>query len=551
MIKKTYLFISLIAFSSFSFSQDENNEEYFEISKNLTIFSEVYKNVNMYFVDETNPGELMKTGIDAMLKSLDPYTNYIPESNIEDYRMMQSGQYGGIGSLIQKKDDYVMITNPLENFPAQKAGLRPGDKIIEIDGKSIKGKSSSEVSELLKGAKGTDVNLKIERPREKEPLTIKVTRELIKVPTVPYSNMVSDKVGYIKLTQFMGTSSSEVASAFKKLKDSNNMEALILDLRGNPGGLLNEAVNIVNFFVPKGTKIVETKGRLKENSFVYYARKKPLDLKIPIVVLIDKGSASASEIVSGSLQDLDRALVVGNQSFGKGLVQQQKTMDYNSIIKITIAKYYTPSGRCIQRLDYSNRNTTGKGTNISDSLVHSFTTKNGRPVTDGRGVTPEIEVKIKNITPISGALYRENIFFDFATQYFYDNPKITTADNFKLSDADYDKFVQFALKQDFKYSTGSERALERLKKVAEGEQYYDYAKAEYDALVEKLSPNKDRDLKKFKAEIKELLENEIVGRYYFQNGQKAHDLKSDDYVLKSIEMLTNLKEYKTILSNQK
>lgn len=546
-MKKIYLIIFLFSSTLGTFSQEENTEEYFEISKNLTIFSEVYKNINFYFVDETNPGELMKTGIDAMLKSLDPYTNYIPESNIEDYRMMQSGQYGGIGSLIRKQGEFVQITNPYEGLPAQKAGLKAGDVIKEIDGKSIEGKSSTEVSELLKGAKGTDVVLSIERPKKTGLLPITVKRELIKIPTVPYFKEVKDGVGYIKLTQFMGTSSAELGQAFKNLVDSSNITSLILDLRGNPGGLLNESVNIVNMFVPKGTKVVETKGRLKQNNFTYFGRNKPVDLKIPIAVLINGNSASASEIVSGTLQDLDRAVIIGNQSFGKGLVQQTKDMEYNSIIKLTIAKYYTPSGRCIQRLDYSDRNTTGKGTNISDSLVQNFKTKNGRPVTDGRGITPDIEVKEQSISSISGALLRKDIIFDFATDFYYDNEKIASATEFKLTDEEYNKFVKYAMSKEFEYSTGSEKILERLKEVAEREQYYESAKEEYEALVKSLSPDKDRDLKKFEDEIKLLIENEIIGRYYFQKGQMTHDLTSDEYVLKAIEILQNKTEYDKIL----
>ena len=551
-MKNTYTLLLILLITNISWTQEKTTtDEYFEISKNLTIFSEVYKNINLNFVDETNPGELMKTGIDAMLRSLDPYTNYIPESNIEDYRMMQSGQYGGIGSLIQKRDDFILITNPYQNFPAQKAGLKAGDKIIEIDGKSIKGKSASEVSDLLKGAKDTEVRLTLERINENEPIQINVTREIIKMPTVPFHEMVTPEIGYIKLTQFLGTSSSEVAAAFNLLKDSNDMKGLILDLRGNPGGLLNEAVNIVNLFVPQGTLVVETKGRDRQNNLKYFARNKPIDTKMPLVILIDNGSASASEIVSGTLQDLDRAVVIGNQSFGKGLVQQTKNMEYNSIIKITVAKYYTPSGRCIQKLDYSDRNTSGKGTSISDSMVHNFTTANGRPVSDGRGILPDVEVKNTAYSPISGALMRENIVFDFATNYYYSHPTISGPRDFQLTEKEYNEFMEFANTQNFEYRTGSEQLLEKLQEVAESEQYFESSKTEYEALREKLSPNKKRDLAKFKTEIKELIENEVVGRYYYQNGQMEMELSKDDFVLKATKTLLNTTEYNSLLSPKK
>lgn len=549
---KKNLLLLLISLSFSGIAQEKpTTDEYFEISKNLTIFSEVYKNINLNFVDETNPGELMKIGIDAMLRSLDPYTNYIPESNIEDYRMMQSGQYGGIGSLIQQRDEYILITNPYENFPAQKADLRAGDKIIEIDGNSVKGKSASEVSDLLKGAKDTEVILKIERKNEENPLDISVTREIIKLPTVPFYDMVTEKIGYIKLTQFLGSSSSEVASAFKTLKDSNELQGLILDLRGNPGGLLGEAVNIVNLFVPQGTLVVKTKGRDRQNNLQYFARNKPMDTKIPLVILIDNGSASASEIVSGTLQDLDRAVVVGNQSFGKGLVQQTKNMEYNSIIKLTVAKYYTPSGRCIQKLDYSDRNISGKGKNISDSLVHTFKTTNGRPVTDGRGILPDVEVKNNSYSPLSAALMRENIIFDYATDYFYTHPSIVCAKDFKLSEEEYKEFVEFSGSQEFEYTTGSEQFLEKLKEIAESEQYFESSKEEYEALREKLSPNKQRDLLKFYSEIKELIEREIVGRYYYQRGQMELEISQDKFVSEATTMLLNKSTYNKILAPSK
>lgn len=543
-MKKTLTSL-LIFLNLVSFSQEKTNDEYFEIAKNITIFNEVYKNINLYFVDETAPGELMKTGIDAMLKSLDPYTNFIPESNIEDYRMMQTGQYGGIGSLIKQQGDYIVISDPYDNFPAQKAGLKAGDKILEIDGKSVVGKTTSEVSEFLKGTAGTELKLKIERLNNEAPIEKTITREVIKIPSVPFYDMLDDKTAYIKLTSFTQSAADEIKNAYQELKDSNDFKQLIIDLRGNGGGLLNEAVDIVNFFVPQGTKVVETKGRLKEHSSVYYAKNKPLSTDLPLVVLIDEGSASASEIVSGSLQDLDRAVIVGKESYGKGLVQQTKDMDYNTILKITIAKYYTPSGRCIQKLDYSNRK--GKGDNISDSLITEFKTKNGRTVTDGRGISPDIEMDDIHYSALTQELVVEDIIFDFATQYYYNHESIAPAEKFELTEQEYKNFKQFALKKDFEYETFSEKALEALKETAEKEKYFEDAKSEYEILLKKLTPNKERDLVKFEKEIKEFLVDEIVSRYYHQKGRTKASLSKDKFILKAIETLNNTKEYNAIL----
>jgi carboxyl-terminal processing protease len=528
-------------------SQEKTDDQYFEIAKNMSIFNDVYKNINLFFVDETAPGELMKTGIDAMLKSLDPYTNYIPESNIEDYRMMQTGQYGGIGSLIKQQGEYIVISDPYDNFPAQKAGLKAGDKILEVNGKSVVGKKTSEVSEILKGTAGTELVLSIKRQNSETPIEKKIIREVIKVPSVPYFDMVDEQTAYIKLTSFTQTASKEIKDAYTNLKDSNSFTQLILDLRGNGGGLLHEAVNIVNFFTPQGTKVVETKGRLKEHSSVYRAKKKPLDTKLPVIVLIDEGSASASEIVSGSLQDLDRAVVIGRQSYGKGLVQQTKNLEYNTMVKITIAKYYTPSGRCIQRLDYSNRSKSGKGSNISDSLLTEFKTTNGRVVKDGRGIDPDIEIEEMNYSSLTQKLVIEDVIFDFATNYYYTHDTIVSADKFRISESDYELFKEFALAKDLEYETYSEKALEVLKETAEKEKYFEDAKAEYEILLKKLTPNKERDLVKFENEIKEFLVDEIVSRYYYQKGRTKASLSKDPYILKAIETLNNTNEYNKIL----
>ncbi len=523
-------------------------DSYFEVSKNLDIFATLFRELNIYYVDDSDPGKLMKTGIDAMLKSLDPYTNYIPESNIEDYKMMTTGQYGGIGALIQKQGDYVIISEPYEGFGAFKAGLIAGDKILEVDGKSVKGKSTTDIREFLLGQPGTSIELKIERPGAEEPLLKKVTREEVKIKDVPYFAMVSDSVGYIKLTGFTETASAEVKEAFNKLKEEN-MQSLVLDLRGNGGGLLKEAVAIVNFFVPKGADIVNTKGKIKDWDKTYVATLNPLDMNIPVVVLIDGGSASASEIVSGSLQDNDRAVVIGSQSFGKGLVQSVRPLSYNSKLKVTVAKYYTPSGRCIQKLDYSHRDDEGKVNEIADSLITEFKTiHNKRPVFDGKGIAPDVEVERELISDISVSLLTKSLFFNFATEYKLKHETIASPKEFQLSEKDYKSFVEFLSDKDYAYTTESEDLLASLEKTTKEEKYFEDVKAEYEELKQKLSHHKSDDLNTFKKEISKILETEIVGRYYYQKGQIEISLKKDTTLNEAIKTLDNKELYNSILA---
>lgn len=523
-------------------------DSYFEVSKNLDIFATLFRELNIYYVDDSNPGKLMKTGIDAMLKSLDPYTNYIPESNIEDYKMMTTGQYGGIGALIQKQGDYVIISEPYEGFGAFKAGLIAGDKILEVDGKSVKGKTTTDIREFLLGQPGSSIELKIERPGTEEPFVKTVTREEVKIKDVPYAAMVSDSVGYIKLTGFTETASTEVKDAFNKLKEQN-MKSLVLDLRGNGGGLLKEAVSIVNFFVPKGSDIVNTKGKIKDWDKSYVATLSPLDMEIPVVVIIDGGSASASEIVSGSLQDNDRAVVIGTQSFGKGLVQSVRPLSYNSKLKVTVAKYYTPSGRCIQKLDYSHRGNDGKVNAIADSLITEFkTVKNNRPVFDGKGITPDITIKRDPISDISVSLLTKNLFFGFATEYKLSHESIASPKEFKLSDEDYKSFENYLSDKDYAYTTESEDLLAALEKTTKEEKYFDDVKSEYELLKQKLSHHKNDDLNKFKEEITIILETELVARYYYQKGQVEVSLKNDPYLDEAIKTLDNSSLYNSILA---
>jgi carboxyl-terminal processing protease len=520
-------------------------EDYFEISKNMEIFNSVYKELNIYYVDETKPGALMKTGIDAMLRSLDPYTVYYPESKIEDAMFMQTGQYGGIGSLVGTIDGKITITEPHEGYAAAKAGLQAGDVLLKVNGKSVEGKQHDEISEMLMGQPGSTVDLVIQRYGESQTRTVKVTREEIKIPDVPYYSMMDDsKTGYIKLNGFTQTASAEVRTAFLDLK-KQNMQQLVLDLRGNGGGLLREAINIVNFFVPKGTEIVRTKGKIPEWNKTYTALNEPLDTNIPVIVLIDPFSASASEIVSGSLQDLDRAVVVGEESFGKGLVQQTKDIAYNTKMKLTVAKYYTPSGRCIQRLDYSHRDDQGHVTAVADSLIKAFKTKGGRMVYDGHGITPDIEVKPDEASQVLAALVQNWVIFNYATHYHSKHASIDSADVYRLSDAEYNDFVQYAKNQKFEYETGTEQLFDELKKVAKDEKYYEGAEKEFEQLFTRIEPRKEADLIKFKDQIKEYLENEIVGRYYLQRGRAQNALPVDHCVLKSKEVFTS--KYSDIL----
>jgi len=540
MKKLFVLLVVLISVVSPARSQSNG----FEVLKSMELMDLIFQQLEMNYVDEIKPGEMNKTAIDAMLKQLDPYTVYYHESNMEDYRLMTTGQYGGIGSLIRKMGDYTYIAEPYEGNPAQKAGAKAGDKILEIDGKDMKGKPSDEVSSSLKGPKGSTIQLKVERDGKIE--TISITRDEIKLPDVPYSGMLESNIGYIKLNSFTQTAGSDVRSAYDQLK-SKGMSALVLDLRGNGGGLLIEAVKIVNMFVKKRQAVVTTKGRIEEENRVYATTGEPIDLNIPLVVLIDGGSASASEIVSGSLQDLDRAVIVGTNSYGKGLVQRTFDLKYGSKIKLTISKYYTPSGRCVQRLEYYDKEAGEKPKVIADSLVKKFKTANGRDVIDGRGIEPDINVEKEDYSRLLAQLMISNVIFNYATEYHKSHPSIGEARTFKLTDEEYDAFKAYALKQDFKYNTASEEQLEKMKKTAEEEGYYEDIKAEYEQLLAKVTPSKERDLEKFKAEINDLLSNEIVSRYYYQKGRAEQAFQVDLDVQRAIEVLKNSKQYNTIL----
>jgi len=547
-IKKTYklLIISIaIVFSSFGFVA-VNEDVNFEVSKNLDIYFTLFRELNMFYVDETDPGDLIKKSIDAMLKSLDPYTNYIPESDIENYKLMTTGQYGGIGALIRKGKDYIVISDPYENKPAQIAGLKSGDKIIEVDGKDVKGKNTKQVSDRLKGSPNTELKLKILRPGTEEPIDFTIIRKEIKLDNVPYSGMVNDSIGYLRLSRFTTNAAKEVKAAVISLK-AQNAKAIIFDLRGNPGGLLMESIKIANIFVNKGENIVNTKGKVSQWDKEYKATQVAVDTEIPLVVLVNSQSASASEIVSGSLQDLDRAVVIGERTFGKGLVQTTRKLSYNAQLKVTTAKYYIPSGRCIQALDYTNRRDDGSVGKVPDSLITDFYTKGGRLVKDGGGVLPDLIEKGDYMSPISVSLVRKNLIFDYATEYALKYDSIASPKKYKFSDDDYHEFVNWLSDKDYDYETSSDKQLEKLIEITKKEKYYEQSEEAIKELEEKLAHNKDKDLKTNKDEIIELISEEIISRYYYQDGRMEIILTKDPIIDMAVEVLNDKEKYNSIL----
>lgn len=523
-------------------------ENYFEISKNIDIFVTLFREVNIYYVDEAKPGEMMKTGIDAMLEGLDPYTNYISETDIEDYRMMTTGEYGGIGAIVKQIDGRCVISEPYEGFTAQKAGIKAGDIIVEVDGKTVTTITSDELSKMLKGQAGTVIKLKVERKGETTPIVFNIKREEIKVKNVPYFGMLNNEVGYIKLAGFTEDAAKEVKDAFLKLKNENKCKRLVLDLRANPGGLLREAIDIVNLFVDKGQDIVFTKGKVRDWDKVYKSVNNPIDVTIPIVVLVNKGSASASEIVSGSLQDLDRAVVIGQRTYGKGLVQQTRPLTYGAQVKITVAKYYVPSGRCIQALDYSHRTEDGSVEKVPDSLITAFKTKNGRIVYDGAGINPDIETETAPLGVVVYTLLNKNFIFDYATSYAAQHKSIALAKDFKLTDGEYTSFIKYMNDKNYDYSTKSEKDFFAFKESATEEKYYEEIKPAFEILKQKLDERKKDDLLKQIDNIKPFLEEEIVSRYYYQSGRLEANIKYDKEITEAVKIITDSIRIKAVLS---
>ena len=523
-------------------TQADKNQRYFDINKSIDIFNSVIRELDMFYVDSIKVDSLVNGTIRNMLARMDPYTEYYNEENIGDLQFMTTGEYGGIGSIISYNNNQVIINEPYKGLPADKAGLKAGDAILEIDGADMRKATVKDVSDKLKGTPGTSLKLKIQRPGETKTREITIVREKIEMDPITYSTVFDDKVGYLHYSGFTNGSSNRVKETILDLK-KKGAESLDIDLRGNGGGILDEAVNIVNFFVRKGWEIVSTKGKVKQWDRSYHTQNQPIDTLMPIVVLIDTGSASASEIVAGSLQDLDRAVIIGNRSFGKGLVQTPRDLPYGGNIKITTSKYYIPSGRCIQALDYSHRNPDGSVARVPDSLTNVFKTKNGREVRDGGGITPDYVIPQEKGGTIGYYLIAENIIFDWVTNWAIKHPTIASPESFHLSDADYEQFKQFVKTKDFQYDQMSSRQLQSLKNIMEFEGYFDTASQEFKALENKLQPNLDRDLELFKKDIKQMIETDIVQRYYYKEGVLIYELQDDPALKKAKEVLKDKQTY--------
>ena len=551
--KKSIFFGITIAISALLFIQAKPVDSYFEISKNLEIFANIFKELNSYYVDTIEPGKLVKTGIDAMLEELDPYTNYITESDIEEYEFQTTGKYGGIGATMRKKGEDIFIGDVYENSPSQKAGLHPGDQVISIDNQNVTGKTIEDISLLLKGAPGTQLNMKVKDAYTGEESNKMLARGEIEISSVPYAALLGNNkdIAYIKLLQFTPGCSRLVRTNLDSLKGVNtNLKGVVLDLRNNPGGLLDEAVSICNLFIDKGQLVVSTKGKMKEFDKEYRTMGASWDTKIPVTVLINGSSASASEIVAGTMQDLDRGVIIGSQSYGKGLVQVTKELGYNAKLKLTISKYYTPSGRCIQAIDYSNRNLDGSVGKVPDSLKKAYVTKGGRKVLSGGGIEPDVALEDDKISKLAVMLYSKNYFFDYATQYAKQHNTIAPASNFSLSESDFTSFTQYLQNKDYTYKTETEIALDSLKNIAAREKYFSAIQSEYTALQSKLAHDKQKDLLKNKTEIKQILESEIVSRYYYLRGRIAHGLQYDKDFEKASSLLQQPTQYSALLQKK-
>jgi carboxyl-terminal processing protease len=548
-MKKRFYIPLLLLVSIVALSFTRPAERYFEIAKNLDIFATLFKEVNALYVDEVNPNTLVRTGIDAMLTSLDPYTNYIPEDEVEDFRTINTGQYGGIGAITREIGKRTVVTMIMEGYGAQKGGLKIGDEVLKIDDLELAKLSREQSSQLMKGQVGTPVTLTVKRIGVDKPLRLEFKREKIKVSNVPYFGMIGKDVAYIHLSDFTPDAGKEVKTALVALKEQG-AKSVILDLRGNPGGLLIEAVNICNLFIPKGKLVVSTKGKIPENNLSYETLNNPADTEIPVTVLINRGSASASEIVAGTLQDYDRAIVIGEKSYGKGLVQVSRPLSYNSQLKVTTAKYYTPTGRCIQVLDYAHRRDDGSVGSIPDSLKRPFKTSTGRTVYDGGGIEPDIKVAAEEAHALTQVLFEKGLLFDFASQYVSGKTQPVDARNFSLTDDEYQQFVNWMKDKDYAYKTYLEYGVQQLTDEAKKEKYFTEIKVQLDQIQKRIEESKKNELVLHKDQIRMLLEEEIVSRYHLEKGGIETGFKYDQDIKKATEIVHNIPQYRKLLNLQ-
>jgi carboxyl-terminal processing protease len=551
---KGFLAGALLSATAFFFIRATTADPYFEISKNLDIYTNLFKELNSFYVDPIEPGKLVKTGVDAMLQELDPYTNFITEADIEEYEFMTTGKYGGIGANMQRKGDDIFVADVYENSPAHIAGLHPGDLVEAIDGQLLKGKSVDDLGSLLKGSPGTQLKMKVKDAYTQISSEKLITRGEIEISSVPYAGLVGpqNNIAYVRLTQFTQQCGNMVKDAYDSLKKVQpSLKGLVLDLRNNPGGLLDEAVNICNIFVDKGQPVVSTKYKIPEMDKEYKTTLPAWNKDLPLTVLVNKSSASASEIVAGTIQDLDRGVIIGERSYGKGLVQVTRPLGFKSHLKLTVARYYTPSGRCIQALDYTHRNADGSVGLIADSLKKTFKTRGGRNVLSGGGVSPDVTVTDEPMSMVAVTLYSKNYVFDYATEYASKHPTIADPTKFALTESEFEQFAKWLENKDFSYKTETELQLDSLKKIALKEKYFDNAKAEFDALKNKLAHDKKQDLLKHKEQVRHVLESEIASRYYYTRGRMAQGMQYDKELEKAVALINSPAEYTNLLKPRK
>ena len=530
-------------------AQEKQNN--FEIAKSLDIYNSLLRELNLNYVDEINPGELNEAAIKAMLDGLDPYTVFIPESDIENAKFMTTGEYGGIGAVIQYDGEFTRISEPYYGWPAQKAGIIAGDVILEVNGVDCKKKNTQQVSEMLKGQPGTEVTLKLKRYGQEKPVEIKLKREKVKIDNIPYCTVFDNGIAYLSLSGFTRDAAKEMKEKFVEMKKNHELKGFILDLRGNGGGLMNEAVEIVNLFISKGKAVVSMKGKAPTANSMHPTTNDPVDLDIPLAILVDGNSASASEIVAGAIQDYDRGVIIGQRTFGKGLVQNILPLSYNTQMKVTVAHYYIPSGRCIQEIDYSHKKDTTQMK--KDTLGKAFKTIHGRTVYEGHGITPDVKVDRDAYSTVTAYLYAKNFIFDYASKFYSEHKSIDSADRFQIDEATYQDFMKFVKDKNFSYTTESEKAIEKLKKTAKDEGYLEKIKPQIELLEKNLAAEKDKDLLSNRKDIEELLRSEIVSRYYYEKGRIVTSLNDDPDLKRAFEILLNTNgkdEYHSILRGE-